>query len=80
PPRGTLSSVMQTLGLLSYGIYVLQVVTFHAIEVCALNLGIHSALAGLAAIPMVAVAAYGATAFVDVPVRLAMKQALRGAA
>jgi hypothetical protein len=29
---------------------------------------------------MVAVAAYGATAFVDVPVRLAMKQALRGAA
>lgn len=79
-PRGTLSSVMQTLGLLSYGIYVLQVVTFHAIEVCALNLGIHSALAGLAAIPMVAVAAYGATAFVDVPVRLAMKQALRGAA
>ncbi|WP_283806654.1 acyltransferase family protein [Bradyrhizobium guangdongense] len=80
PPKGALASIMQTLGLLSYGIYVLQVVTFHAVEVCALQLGIQSALVGLVAIPIVAAVAYAATVFVDVPVRLTMKQALKGLA
>ncbi|WP_256806913.1 MULTISPECIES: acyltransferase family protein [Bradyrhizobium] len=77
PPSGALTNTMQTLGLLSYGIYVLQVVTFHVVEVCAQHLGTRSAIVGLAALPVVLAAAYAATVFVDVPVRLAMKQALK---
>lgn len=80
PPQGALAKAMHTLGLLSYGIYVLQVVTFHAIEVGALHLGIHSPLVGFVAIPIVAAAAYAATVVVDVPVRLRMKRALKGLA
>jgi peptidoglycan/LPS O-acetylase OafA/YrhL len=80
PPRGALTNMMQTLGLLSYGIYVLQRVTFHAVEICARHLETQSALVGLAAIPAVAAAAYAATVFVDLPVRLTMKQALKGLA
>ena len=80
PPRGALANTMQTLGLLSYGIYVLQVVTFHAVEACARHIEVQSALVGLVAIPVVAAVAYAATVFVDVPVRLTMKQALKGLA
>jgi peptidoglycan/LPS O-acetylase OafA/YrhL len=77
PPKGALANTMHTLGLLSYGIYILQVVTFHAVEVGAGNLGIQSALVGLVAIPIVAAGAYAATVFIDVPLRLTMKQALK---
>jgi len=76
PPKGVLTNTMRTLGLLSYGMYVLQGVTFYAVEVCARHFGIQSVLIGLFAMPVVAAIAYAATVFVDLPVRRWMKQAL----
>jgi peptidoglycan/LPS O-acetylase OafA/YrhL len=78
PPKGALKNTMQALGLLSYGLYVLQGVMFYAVEFVAENLGIESAWIGLLAVPVVAVIAYAATVFIDLPARRRMKQALRG--
>jgi len=77
PPKGVLKNTMRTLGLLSYGLYVLQGVTFYAAEVCARHLGIQSVWIGLCAMPVVAAIAYAATVFVDLPARRWMKQALK---
>jgi peptidoglycan/LPS O-acetylase OafA/YrhL len=78
PPKGVLKNTMQTLGLLSYGLYVLQGVMFYAVEVSASHLGIQSVWIGLGAMPVVAAIAYAATVFIDLPARRWMKQALRG--
>lgn len=78
PRKGALKNTMQALGLLSYGLYVLQGVMFYAVEFVAENLGIESAWIGLLAVPVVAVIAYAATVFIDLPARRRMKQALRG--
>jgi peptidoglycan/LPS O-acetylase OafA/YrhL len=78
PPKGVLKNTMQTLGLLSYGLYVLQGVMFYAVEFCARHLGIQSVWIGLCAMPVVAAIAYAATVFIDIPARRWMKQALKG--
>jgi peptidoglycan/LPS O-acetylase OafA/YrhL len=77
PPKGWPANIMRLLGLLSYGIYVLQGVTFHAVEICARYFGIQSASIGLLAMPVVAAIAYVATIFVDLPVRRGMNHALK---
>jgi peptidoglycan/LPS O-acetylase OafA/YrhL len=77
PPKGILTSTMLILGLLSYGMYVLQAVTFYAVELCARLLAIQSALIGILALPVVAAIAYAATVVVDLPIRRRMKQARR---
>ncbi len=78
PPKGVLRSTMQSLGLLSYGLYVLQGVMFYAVEVCARHFEVQSVWIGLLSVPVVAAIAYAATIFIDLPARRRMKQALRG--
>jgi peptidoglycan/LPS O-acetylase OafA/YrhL len=78
PPKGVLADTMRTLGLLSYGMYVLQGVTFYAVEVCARHFEIDAVWIGLFAMLLVAAIAYAATVFVDLPARRWMKQALKG--
>ncbi len=78
PPKGVLKNTMQRLGLLSYGLYVLQGVMFYAVEVCAGQFQLQSAWIGLLSVPVVAAIAYAATVFIDLPVRRWMKQTLRG--
>jgi peptidoglycan/LPS O-acetylase OafA/YrhL len=77
PPKGVLTDTMRTLGLVSYGMYVLQGVTFYAVEACAWYFGIQSVTIGLFAMPVVAAIAYAATVFIDLPARRWMKQALK---
>jgi peptidoglycan/LPS O-acetylase OafA/YrhL len=78
PPKGVLKNTMLSLGLLSYGLYVLQGVMFYAVELCARHLQIQSVWIGLLSVPVVAAVAYAATVFIDLPARRRMKQAVRG--
>jgi peptidoglycan/LPS O-acetylase OafA/YrhL len=67
--QGLPASVMQTLGLMSYGVYVLQVPIFRAVEIAAISFGVRSAAIGIGAVVLVAGAAYAATMRFDVPFR-----------
>lgn len=74
--EGGFSKMMATLGLLSYGVYVLQAPIYGIVEAVARRIGIGSVWYGLAATLTVAIVAYFATIWIDIPVRHLMKHAL----
>jgi peptidoglycan/LPS O-acetylase OafA/YrhL len=74
---GKFFQLTKVLGLLSYGIYVLQIPTYSLITYAAKLVGLDRPPVGLLAVIVVIIIAHLATTRVDIPVRRWLKQRLR---